>query len=66
LRRGIYNELPTWIDHVCGPIVSEQKLIGGFLSGFAIFPEVKKDFGEEISQNLGSYFEIQDGLKQKK
>lgn len=39
------------------PVVYEGKLIGGFLSGFAIFPEMRKDIAEEIQGNLRKYHE---------
>jgi two-component system response regulator YesN len=34
------------------PIVQHRKLHGGIVSGFAIFPEMKKDFAEEVSSSL--------------
>lgn len=37
------------------PVVFNKKLIGGFLSGYAIFPEMKKDISEEIYENLKEY-----------
>jgi two-component system response regulator YesN len=62
---GYITNCPLGLIMFAIPIVSEQKLIGGFLSGFAIFPEMKKDFGEEISQNLGSFIELVDEMKLK-
>ncbi len=47
------------------PIVFNKKLIGGFLSGFAIFPEMRKDFNEEVTQNLENFSDSLDELKLK-
>ena len=45
------------------PIVRNKKLLGGFLSGFAIFPEMSKDFIEEVIQNLRGFDETVDESK---
>lgn len=45
------------------PIVSQKKLLGGFLSGFAIFPEMKKDIDEEIYEYLKEYCDTEEGIK---
>jgi two-component system response regulator YesN len=45
------------------PIVRNKKLLGGFLSGFAIFPEMRKDFIEEVIQNLRGFDETVDKPK---
>ena len=45
------------------PIVLNKKLLGGFLSGFAIFPEMRKDFIEEVIQNLRGFDEAVDESK---
>ena len=37
------------------PIVQNKKLLGGLLSGFAVFPEMEKDIAEEIHENLKKY-----------
>lgn len=37
------------------PIVQHKKLRGGFISGFAIFAEMKEDFAEEVSVNLAKF-----------
>jgi AraC-like DNA-binding protein/ligand-binding sensor protein len=63
---GYITNCPLGLIMFAVPIVSEKKLIGGFLSGFAIFPEMKKDFVEEILQNLGSFIESVDETKLKK
>jgi len=63
---GYITNCPLGLIMFAVPIVSEKKLIGGFLSGFAIFPEMKRDFGEEISQSLGSFIESIDEIKLKK
>jgi two-component system response regulator YesN len=62
---GYITNCPLGLIMFAVPIVSEKKLIGGFLSGFAIFPEMKKDFEEEISQSLGSFIELVDEMKLK-
>jgi AraC-like DNA-binding protein/ligand-binding sensor protein len=63
---GYITNCPLGLIMFAVPIVSDKKLIGGFLSGFAIFPEMKKDFVEDILQNLGSSFELVDEMKLKK
>jgi AraC-like DNA-binding protein/ligand-binding sensor protein len=63
---GYITNCPLGLIMFAVPIVSDKKLIGGFLSGFAIFPEMKKDFVEEISQNLMNFFELVDEMKLKK
>ncbi len=63
---GYITNCPLGLIMFAVPIVSDKKLIGGFLSGFAIFPEMKKDFVEDILQNLGSFFELVDEMKLKK
>ena len=52
---GYITTCPTGLIMFAVPIVYEKKLIGGFLSGFAIFPEMKKDIDEEICENLKKY-----------
>ncbi len=37
------------------PIVQHRKLRGGLVSGFAIFAEMREDFGEEVSANLARF-----------
>jgi len=54
---GYITSCPLGLIMFAVPIVFDKKLIGGFLSGFAIFPEMKKDFIEEIVQNLEYFFE---------
>ncbi|GAH74504.1 unnamed protein product, partial [marine sediment metagenome] len=44
------------------PVVYNRKLIGGFLSGFAVFPEMKKDIDEEIYENLKKYCDSDTNL----
>ncbi|MCK4931246.1 MAG: PocR ligand-binding domain-containing protein, partial [Candidatus Aminicenantes bacterium] len=62
---GYITNCPLGLIMFSVPIVSNKKLIGGFLSGFGIFPEMKKDFVEEISQNLGNFRESFDEMKLK-
>lgn len=49
---GYITTCPTGLIMFAVPIVSHKKLAGGFLSGFAVFPEMKKDIDEEIYENL--------------
>jgi len=63
---GYITNCPLGLIMFAVPIVSEKELIGGFLSGFAIFPEMKKDFVEEISQSLGGFIESIDEKRLKK
>lgn len=54
---GYITNCPIGLVMFAVPIVLNKKLIGGFLSGFAIFPEMKQDFMEEIIQNLKGFCE---------
>jgi two-component system response regulator YesN len=60
---GYITNCPLGLIMFAVPIVLDKRLIGGFLSGFAIFPEMKQDFTEEIIQNLGVFYEFVDELK---
>ncbi len=60
---GYITNCPLGLVMFAVPIVLNKRLIGGFLSGFAIFPEMKQDFVDEITQNLGSLYESVDELK---
>jgi two-component system response regulator YesN len=60
---GYITNCPLGLVMFAVPIVIDKKLIGGFLSGFAIFPEMREDFVDEIAQNLGSFYESVDKLK---
>lgn len=53
---GYITTCPVGLIMFGVPIIVNKKLIGGFLSGFAIFPEMKKDIAEEIAENLKKYF----------
>ena len=52
---GYITTCPLGLILFAVPIVTQKKLIGGFLSGFAIFPEMKKDFREEVAENLKKF-----------
>ena len=52
---GYITTCPTGLIMFAVPIVYNKKLIGGFLSGFAVFPEMKEDIDEEIQENLKKY-----------
>lgn len=41
---GYITNCPLGLIMFAVPIVLNKRLIGGFLSGFAIFPEMKQDF----------------------
>ena len=60
---GYITNCPLGLIMFAVPIVFNKMLIGGFLSGFAIFPEMKQDFTEEIIQNLGGFYDSVDELK---
>jgi len=49
---GYITNCPLGLIMFSVPIVFNKKLLGGFISGFAIFPEMKRDFVDEIVQNL--------------
>lgn len=52
---GYITTCPTGLIMFAVPVVYNRKLIGGFVSGFAVFPEMKKDIDEEIYENLKKY-----------
>ena len=60
---GYITNCPLGLIMFAVPIVFNKILIGGFLSGFAIFPDMKQDFTEEIIQNLGGFYDSVDELK---
>ena len=60
---GYITNCPLGLIMFAVPIVLNEKLLGGFLSGFAIFPEMRQDFVEEITQNLEGFGEILDESK---
>ncbi len=49
---GYITTCPLGLILFAVPIVRQSKLLGGFVSGLAIFPEMKKDFAEEVSAQL--------------
>jgi two-component system response regulator YesN len=49
---GYITSCPAGLIMFAVPVVHEQRLSGGFLSGFAIFPEMSRDIVEEIHENL--------------
>ena len=54
---GYITNCPVGLIVYAVPVVLDQRLIGGFLSGFAIFPEMRQDFIEEIAENLKAFDE---------
>jgi len=63
---GYITTCPTGLIMFAVPVVYNRKLIGGFLSGFAVFPEMKKDIDEEIFENLKKYCDPDTDLSRKK
>lgn len=63
---GYITSCPVGMIMFAVPIVHRQKLIGGFVSGFAIFPEMQKDIREEIQQNLKGYGLAARGLPKRR
>jgi len=55
---GYITTCPAGLIIFAVPIVRDKGLAGGFLSGFAIFPEMKKDIREEIAANLSPYGDL--------
>lgn len=60
---GYITNCPLGLIMFAVPVIFSKKLIGGFLSGFAVFPEMKKDISEEIYENLKEYSDIEINLK---
>lgn len=60
---GYITNCPLGLIMFAVPIVLNKKLLGGFLSGFAIFREMRKDFVEEITQNLKNFDKTVDESK---
>ena len=52
---GYITTCPAGLIMFSVPIVFNKKLIGGFVSGFAVFPEMRKDIREEMAENLEKY-----------
>ena len=53
---GYITSCPVGLIMFAVPVIHKQRLKGGFLSGFAIFPEMRKDIVEEIKENLKEHF----------
>jgi AraC-like DNA-binding protein/ligand-binding sensor protein len=60
---GYITNCPLGLIMFAVPIVLDKKLLGGFLSGFSIFPEMKQDFLEEVTQKLKGFGEFTDESK---
>lgn len=60
---GYITNCPLGLIMFAVPVIFNKKLIGGFLSGFVIFPEMKKDIAEEIFENLKEYSDSGINLK---
>jgi two-component system response regulator YesN len=59
---GYITSCPAGLIMFAVPIIHKQRLSGGFLSGFAIFPEMKRDIVEEIQENLREHCPSARGL----
>jgi len=59
---GYITTCPIGLIMFAVPVVYNRKLIGGFLSGFAVFHEMKKDIDEEICENLKKYCDSDTNL----
>lgn len=59
---GYITTCPTGLIMFAVPVVDKRTLIGGFLSGFAVFPEMEKDIHEEIYENLREYCDSGKGI----
>ena len=60
---GYITNCPLGLIIFAVPVIFNKTLIGGFLSGFVIFPEMKKDIAEEIFANLKEYSDSGTNLK---
>jgi len=54
---GYITTCPLGLIIFAVPVIYKQKLMGGLISGFAIFPEMKKDIDEEIANKLKENYE---------
>ncbi|MFQ5722401.1 MAG: PocR ligand-binding domain-containing protein, partial [Candidatus Aminicenantales bacterium] len=54
---GYITTCPLGLIIFAVPIIYKQKLLGGLISGFAIFPEMEKDIDEEIANKLGKDYD---------
>jgi len=52
---GYITTCPVGLILFAVPLIAEKRLKGGLVSGFAIFPEMKKDIEEEVYENLKKY-----------
>ena len=62
---GYITTCPAGLIMFSVPIVFNKKLMGGFVSGFAVFPEMKKDIREEMADNLEKYCGSKDRISLK-
>jgi two-component system response regulator YesN len=52
---GYITTCPAGLIIFAVPLIFDKRLVAGLLSGFAIFPEMKKDIREEIAGNLKDF-----------
>jgi len=54
---GYITTCPLGLIIFAVPLVRDNALLGGFLSGFAVFPEMKKDIRDEMAGHLRAFGE---------
>jgi two-component system response regulator YesN len=52
---GYITTCPAGLIIFAVPLIFNKRLVAGLLSGFAVFPEMKKDIREEIAGNLEDF-----------
>jgi two-component system response regulator YesN len=52
---GYITTCPAGLIIFAVPLIFDKNLVAGLLSGFAVFPEMKKDIREEIAGNLKDF-----------
>ena len=59
---GYITTCPLGLIIFAVPVIAKQKLLGGLISGFAIFPEMAKDIKEEIADKLENYHDFHPSI----
>ena len=52
---GYITTCPAGLIIFAVPLIIDKRLVAGLLSGFAVFPEMKKDIREEIAGNMKEF-----------
>jgi len=55
---GYITTCPLGLIIFAVPIIYKHELVGGLISGFAIFPEMQKDIDEEIANKLNESYDF--------